>query len=69
MTQTPKFWLKVKKDYLFDNLRDVVVYLRDYPYNVNNPSEDFDSTIDAIQEAIKEIDNSLAETTLFDKIT
>ena len=69
MTQTPKFWLKVKKDYLFDNLRDVVVYLRDYPYNVNNPSEDFDSTIDAIQEAIKEIDDSLAETTLFEKIT
>lgn len=51
----PKFWLKVHKEYIFDNFDPLVDYLQRYDYSKNENTEDFDDTLDCMIELADEI--------------
>lgn len=46
----PPFWLKVRKDYILENFRELLEYMQKYPYQEGVPNPDYDVTLDSMYE-------------------
>ncbi len=46
----PPFWLKVRKDYILENFRELIEYMMKYPYREGQPNPDYDDTLDCMSE-------------------
>lgn len=51
----PKFWLKVHKEYIFDNFDSLLDYLQRYDYLPAGDNADFDDTLDCMIDLADEI--------------
>lgn len=50
------FWLKVRKEYVFDNFQPLLEYLKSQPYNAVRESADLRQTLDCMSEIVEDID-------------
>ena len=50
-----QFWLKVRKEYVFDNFQGMVDYLRKYDYDHSRSNVDYDDTLECVRELVKEL--------------
>lgn len=53
----PPFWLKVRKDYIFDNIDELIEYLSLWHYDISDKdsNKDFDSTLDCMVDLLDDI--------------
>lgn len=65
MPAMPSFWLKVRKEYIFDNFNELIEYLKVCPYDPLSPTADFDNTLDCMMELIADWRTKLTETPLY----
>lgn len=61
----PPFWLKVRKEYVFDNFDLMTNYLKQYPYDSINPSSDYAETLACLGEIVNELSDELAATPFY----
>lgn len=46
----PPFWLKVRKDYILENFRELIEYMQKYPYRKGTKNPDYDDTLSCMSE-------------------
>lgn len=61
-----KFWLQVRKDYIFENFDNLLQYLRSYKYNDDEDNSDFDDTLMCMNELVAEIGEAIGAAPFFD---
>lgn len=64
----PPFWLKVRKEYVLDNLSELMNYMRRFEYNSTQPSdnEDFDISLDCMIQLASDLGKIVRETDMWD---
>lgn len=62
----PQFWLQVRKDYIFDNFDNLLNYLRQYNYVINEDHPDYDSTLECMTSLCDEIADRVLSTPFFE---
>ncbi len=62
----PKFWLQVRKDYIFENFDHLIQYLRLYNYSSDGDNDDFDDTLECMNELVDEIGMSVRKSPFFE---
>lgn len=65
----PPFWLKVKKEYILDNLNEMFAYLRAYTYDSDNPNHGFDSTLDCLMDLASDLGKEIRKTPYCENLT
>ncbi len=62
----PRFWLRVRKEYITDNFENLVAYLRAYTYSgVPDANPDFDATVNCMEELAEDYAERIRHTPLF----
>lgn len=61
------FWLKVRKEYVFDNFEEMVEYIRRYDYDPAKSNIDYDDTLDCVQLLIQDLADVVAATPFYGK--
>lgn len=68
MNNQPRFWLQVRKDYVLDNFESLVNYLRNYNYDIEHGSPDYDSSLRCMIELCEEISENVRITPLGERL-
>lgn len=61
----PPFWLKVRKEYIFDNFDLMTDYLRRYPYDSDSPASDYMETLSCLGDIVTDMDEELSSTPFY----
>lgn len=61
-----KFWLQVRKDYIFENFENLLQYLRSYEYNDEENNSDFNDTLNCMEELVTEIGEAIRQSPFFE---
>ena len=67
-TNRPQFWLQVRKDYILDNFDNLIVYLRQYNYVMEESHPDYDSTLDCMTELSHDIGDVIMSTPFYSEL-
>lgn len=65
VTERPPFWLRVRKEYIYDNFDEMADYLRRFPYDPMVPSSDYDETLQCLSDVVDDIGAVLRSTPLY----
>jgi divergent AAA domain len=61
-----KFWLQVRKDYIFENFENLLQYLRSYDYHIEEDNSDYNDTLSCMEELVTEIGEAIRKSPFFD---
>jgi len=60
------FWLKVRKEYIYDNFDAMVEYIKRYGYDSGSTTTaDYDATLDCLRDIVADIERALDETPMY----
>lgn len=69
LSNTPQFWLQVRKEYIFDNFDNLLNYLRFYRYSdLKDGNPDYDSTLNCMMELSNEYCDIIESTPFFENL-
>ena len=66
----PQFWLKVRKEYIYDNLDELIGYLSKWPYEIDNPgaNKDFDASFECMVALLDDIADAHYSTPVYQNL-